>query len=312
MTARRRLTRLLLGALTISILTVGPAPADTYVAGTTFVARGADITVADFGVVECNAMPAPSTGGACIPWSGGGGGVRVVDAVNGTNVAFQACVDNDGNSLCGGVPTVAGCDDDIVFSHHDNGTFSNPLAAPTSFRAGCPGGFRGWVVFLCQGTHATTAPHTHEVTTGTVTAAGSGGPSGEFCGGVPLGKPYIRTTVSNGCLVQGTMQTGSGLGLTPTATTSFAMSFSIGTCLAGGVTASGVVTGSCFAATGSGQFSSGHKFTLTWAGTSMVFTPVGTSGAAGSAVVVEDPLDTGSCSSFTANRFAVFGSFVLP
>ena len=191
MLRRRRLTRLLLGVLSISLLTVRPAPADQYVAGSTFVARVDNTTVLDLGFVECTGTSGPGVGGGCIPWTAGGGAIEVIDAVNGRNVAFQVCIDNDGDRFCGGVPTIAGCDDTIVFSHFDDGTFSNPLAAPTSFTTGCPGGFRGWVVFLCQGVHATGTPHEHEVTTGTITSAGGGGPSGQFCG-TPLGKPYIH------------------------------------------------------------------------------------------------------------------------
>lgn len=312
MIGRRRFARLLLGALAVSALTVGPAEGDTYGAGTTFVARGAAITAADIGLVECNPDPVPSGGGACIPWSGGGSGIEVIDAVNGRNVAFQVCVDNDGDSFCGGVPTVAGCQDDIVFSHFDNGTFSNPLAAPTSFRSGCPGGFRGWVVFLCQGAHAAGTPHTHEVTTGTVTAVGGGGPSGEFCG-APLGKPYVSTRVTNGCVVQGSMNSGTmyttGFGPAVTAM-NFTLAFPFSQCLGGSVTASGKISGSCFAATGEGQFSTGHKFTFVWAGPTMELTPVGTFGAAGNLLLVPDPTAGQSCNT-GSTQFLASGGLAL-
>ncbi|HVF74864.1 MAG TPA: hypothetical protein VM938_07430 [Acidimicrobiales bacterium] len=313
MIERRRLTRLFLGVLAILGLAVGPAPADTYVSGTTFVARGANTTAADIGLVQCSPTPAPSTGGACIPWSGGGGGIEVVDAVNGHDVAFQVCVDNDGDGFCGGLPLVAGCDDFIVFSHFDNGSFSNPLAAPTAFKSGCPGGFRGWVVFLCQGAHVDTTPHTHEVTTGTITAAGGGGPSGTFCG-TPLGKPYIHTSLVNGCAVQGTMTTGQPmyqLGVGPVASgVPFSMSFSVGACSSTtSASASGTISGSCFAATGSGQVN-GRGFTFVWAGSQMELTPVGVNGAAGTLAVLPDAAGGQSCAT-GATRFVVAGVLAI-
>lgn len=311
MRARHRLLRVLLGVLAIGTLTVGPAPADDYVAGSTFVARSSGGTVVDFGVVECNTVGGPSVGGACIPWSAGGQAIEVVDDHNGRDVAFQVCVDNDGDHLCGGLPTIAGCNDDIVFSHFDDGSFSNPLAAPTSFRTGCPGGFRGWVVFLCQGTHATTAPHTHEVTTGRVTAAASGGPSGEFCG-APLGKPYVRATASNACFGQGTMQTSVPLSALQTRTAGFTLLFSLGSCLAGNTAASGTLTGTCFNATGTGQFSSGRKFNVTWAGPLMELTPVGGDGAAGTLTVVPDATVGSSCQADNASRFVTTAVVYLP
>lgn len=305
MNARRRLTRLFIGVLALSALTVGPAPADDYVAGTTVVARGGT-TLVDLGLVECN-TGVPSVGGACIPWSGGGSAIEVVDDQNGRDVAFQACVDNDGNSFCGGVPTIAGCDDDIAFSHFDNGTFSNPLAAPTGFRSGCPGGFPGWVVFLCQGAHAVGAPHTHEVTTGTITSAASGGPSGEFCGGQVVGKPYVRSAIPNGCAVQGTMILSTQFVNPPASrTASFSVSFTAGTCSAGMVTMSGTLTGSCFEATGQGQFSSGRKFTLTWVGGVMELTPMGNQGGVGTLSVTPDTASGQSCLT-GASRFIVAG-----
>lgn len=302
MTARQWFARLFIGVLVLSALAVRPAPADDYVAGTTVVGRGAGITMVDLGVVECNST-GPSVGGACIPWSGGG--VEVVDQVNGTNVAFQVCVDNDGNSFCGGTPLIAGCEDDIVFSHFDDGTFSNPLAAPTSFRSGCPGGFRGWVVFLCQGAHAAGTPHTHEVSRGTVTAAGGGGPSGEFCAGF-AGKPYVRSAIPDACVFAGSMQTGAMYNPpAPTTTTAFSVTFTIGGCVRSSATFTGTMTGSCFAATGSGDFD-GHPFLLTWAGGAIELTPVGLHGTAGTMAVTPNSPNGQSCTS-GATDFIVAG-----
>lgn len=307
-----RLARVFAAVVGIAVATVSPGQADTYVAGSTVVVRqdpGAG-TAADSGFVECSTAPAPSTGGACIPWTAGGNAIKVVDQVNGTAVAFQVCVDNDGNQQCGGTPTIAGCDDDVVYSHFDNGSFSNPLAAPTSFRTGCPGGYRGWVVILCQGAHASGGAHTHEVTEGTVTSVTGGGPSGEFCGpppGVP-GKPYfLGRPPSNLCAGGGVLTTGP-LGapfLAATASYSFSLTFS-GACTSGtSLTVNGSITGSCGAAEGSGTVNGQpHRFLFRVTGIGMTVIPVGPEGAVGSLFIA--PATGESCLT-GADQFLVNG-----
>ena len=316
---------------TVAVTTVA-RPADAaetyaYVAGTTAVARTGGSTVADSGTVVCAGAPdadaGAGVGGVCIPWSAGGSAIEVVDGALGHDVAFQACVDNDGNLQCGGTPVISGCADAVVFSHFDNGTFSNPLAAPTSFTSGCPGGFPGWVVFLCQGAHDAGGLHAHEATGGTVTTVASGGPSGQFCGSPPVlpGKPYygyLPTGVENVCTGEGTLTTPPlhfpGLG--PAATGTFSATFDLGACVTGTVTLSGTITGPaggayCNLATGAGTVA-GHRFTFLLTGGLFQITPVTPEGAAGLLSLVADPTTTPPQSCVNgATKFLFAGSVIL-
>lgn len=171
--------------VTFALLALGvAAPAaqsERYTAGATFVARTGS-TLFDNGFVACHGNA--GEGGACVPW-GAGDSILVVDDSLGEDVAFQACVDNDGDRICsqGASLVLPGCEDDIYFSHSDGGVFHNPVGPMrTSFRAGCPGGFPGYVVFLCSGVHQDlSGPHVHQVTTGMMEIASGGEGSGNFC-----------------------------------------------------------------------------------------------------------------------------------
>ena len=290
----------------------GSSMAQDYVAGSTAVVRATPGgTVADSGFVECSPAPAPSTGGACIPWTAGGSAIKVTDDVNGTAVAFQVCVDNDGNQQCGGTPTITGCDDDIVFSHFDSGAFSNPVAAPTSFRSGCPGGFKGWVVILCQGVHGVGSPHTHEVTKGTVTSVSGGGASGNFCGGPPFvpGKPYFIGKAPRGlCAGSGTLTTASALTfpvVSAARTATFTLTFNAQACTAATLTANGTLTGDCASAMGSGSVNGTSPFLLRLTSGVLTLTPVGPDGGLGILTIVPSATGGESCvtgaDSFTVN-----------
>lgn len=183
--------------------------AATYTGGATFVARDDGLgQLLDAGGVLCHAGTGDGVGGACIAWDTLDNVeefLRVEDALAGLDVAFQVCVDNSGDGLCGGPRGLdsvggvggGGCPDTILFSHDDAGAFFNPLGPlPTGFPSGCTGGFPGWVVFLCEGVHDdNTTAHQHAVTTGHVTPATSGSGSGTFCGGIAQQdlppKPYV-------------------------------------------------------------------------------------------------------------------------
>lgn len=172
------------GAALALALSAMPADADPYTGALTFVARTNGFVPADNGVVVCD----PGTGGAggaCIAWDGASDSVLVSDVLAGLDVAYQVCVDNDGDGVCvERSPLLPGCDDQIFFSHADGGAFFNPLGPlPTSFLPGCPGGFPGWVVFLCTGVHDDGAAHTHDATDGTVVGTTGGTGYGNFCGG---------------------------------------------------------------------------------------------------------------------------------
>lgn len=186
--------RVFVSVVVLTLLVVG-APASEaheYVGGGTTVVKGASSTLLDEGAVVCNGET--GEGGACIPFSDGGSSIHVVDDTLGEDVAFQVCIDNDGNRACGGDPFIGGCADTIVFSHDDDGSFANPLAVSTGFTPGCPGGYPGWVVFICDGVHDAGGAHTHVPTHGTIeTSTDPGEAGGDFCGGPPLdlGKPYF-------------------------------------------------------------------------------------------------------------------------
>lgn len=166
----------------------------------------------DSGVITCmKAKPVPSIGGGCVPF-GVGNSILVTDMNAGLEVAYQVCLDNNGDGSCSlttpaarvaaGACVVVGtsttcereaadiglpsgpCDDELFFSHSDDGAFHNPLGPlPTDFKDGCPGGsWRGYVVILCEGVHATAAPHVHPVVAGSITATTGGTGYGTFCG----------------------------------------------------------------------------------------------------------------------------------
>lgn len=200
-----------IGAATLGILLTATAALGAgYVAGTTFVVQSNTAgnvlgtqTPLDNGALVCRQSTGSGIGGACLRWGSLGPGeefVRVLDESAGPNVAFQVCIDNDGDQICGGDSLQNPCRDDIFFSHDDQGNFFNPLGPlPQEFAQGCPGGFPGWLVFLCQGTHETnqSQPHQHPVTAGSISATTDGAGYGTFCGGGPLGdetadpKPYF-------------------------------------------------------------------------------------------------------------------------
>lgn len=199
--------RVLIVPLLVGLVIIPFAEGGTYVTGLTFVVRDAGEagTLVDSGGVVCRASTGSGVGGGCIPWSTLGLGessVLVTDEVNGTAVAYQACIDNDGNGICGGEPAAFGCDDQIFFSHSDGGSFFNPLGPlPTSFSPGCGGGYPGWVVFLCTGAHNdSSGPHSHPASAGSMSGTTSGTGYGNFCGGGTggagaganvTGKPYL-------------------------------------------------------------------------------------------------------------------------
>lgn len=175
--------------LLVSSVTVGTAgPFDEYVGGGVVVVRDAEQqgTVVDDGLVVCNKTdPQPSLGGGCVlfgPWEA----ILVTDNVVGTAVAFQVCIDNNGDSKCSGrgsEPGTGFCSDDLLFSHDDAGFFYNPLGPlPQGFRPGCPGGpWPGYVVFLCEGVHNTGTPHAHPAFGGSISGAPAGTGFGNFC-----------------------------------------------------------------------------------------------------------------------------------
>ena len=155
-----------------------------YVAGGTAVVREDGQPTADEGSVVCNNGNNEGVGGFCTSF-GGGDAMAVFDAAAQSDVAFQVCVDNDGDGFCT-TPDTGPCADVVAFSHDDSGAFYNPVGPlPTGFSPGCgAGAWNGYVVFLCQGTHISGGVgHVHPATTGTgrVTSGGEG--LGTFCGG---------------------------------------------------------------------------------------------------------------------------------
>lgn len=202
----------------------GDPPATYHGAGTVVVASsgaigpvtlGSGFTIVDVGLLSCHNTPGgegqpnpqPSfsgNGGACIPFGAmQGNALLVTDNVHNTDVAFQVCVDIDGDSLCTG-PTGAPCGDQILFSHDTTtGAFHNPLFVlplqnAYSFCGGA--GFPGYIVILCAGAHQDeptfpptnpSGTHTHEVTAGTIEGAWATSPaSGDFCGAPTAVKAY--------------------------------------------------------------------------------------------------------------------------
>ncbi len=206
MTDRRRALGYAACLIILAVVAFPPAapaaPGDPhpYVGGATAVVRSGDQTPVDEGTVVCD-PDGESLGGACVPFSEAGPDpfVLVLDDILGEQVAFQVCIDNDGDGSCAWDPE-APCGDDVYFSHDDDGNFHNPLGPlPTGFRPGCAGngGFPGYVVFLCQGAHVPEgdASHVHPATSGTVSSLDSAGPPnaglGDFCAGVATVKVYV-------------------------------------------------------------------------------------------------------------------------
>lgn len=170
----------------------------------------------EVGTVDCS----QNVGGACLPFPPDGSGAkgawiqvqgRVVS--NCCGIPLQICLDNDGDDVCGTgtSPTDDSCNDQIWATHTDAGGFINPIGPlPTGYKADCPGGSRhvGYVVIVCEATHAPAGPpgHEHAVVDGTLTAAtelhsNGSAPSGDFCRAgtpgtvitetVPLGVPPV-------------------------------------------------------------------------------------------------------------------------
>jgi hypothetical protein len=204
----RSILLLALGALATWAL---PSPAEPQVreaaftvGGTAVVKQAGQPPVVDRGVMTCSRTTGEGIGGACLSFPGGPvdpipGFVAVNDAVAGPAVAFQVCVDNDGDGRCITPKQGRPCDDDVFFSHDDRGTFFNPLGPlPPYFRQGCPGGpWRGYVVFICNGVHDAGGAHSHPATRGVAVLTPSGQGFGNFCGGTPQApsdKLYLLTS----------------------------------------------------------------------------------------------------------------------
>lgn len=180
------LAALLLGA-SLLIAPAVPAPPSVvqYAAGGTAVVKeqGQPAQV-DSGALACT-QNGVGVGGGCIPF-GNYDSILVQDAARGRNVAFQVCIDNNGDGACSG-ESGNSCRDQQFFSHDDAGAFFNPLGPlPKGFLPGCPGGaWKGYVVFLCEGVHIPVRPpgpgHAHPATAGTISGALSGTGYGNFC-----------------------------------------------------------------------------------------------------------------------------------
>ena len=187
-----------------SIFVVSTALAGGYVSGGTFVIKTNGLTPVDNGGVVCQGMDGSGVGGGCLPFPVAGPGtpggfVGVNDNNAGNAVAFQVCIDNNGDGICGGPQTNDRCRDQIFFSHADGGAFFNPLGPlPTGPREGCLNAFHGYIVLLCEGEHndGKSTPHTHTLTTGTIFAATQGSGYGNFCGGGGAGTPAGDTNTA--------------------------------------------------------------------------------------------------------------------
>lgn len=178
----------LLGAsIAVASLGVAPPASVTYLGGGTLVAKQQfGEAVVDSGALVCTTQGL-GVGGGCVPF-GSGDSIGVLDLLAGKQVAFQVCIDNDGDGLCGGdFGGALTCRDEQFFSHHDDGAFFNPLGPlPKAFQRGCPGGaWPGYVVFLCEGAHVPVRPpgppHVHGATEGTVELTTGGTGFGNFC-----------------------------------------------------------------------------------------------------------------------------------
>ncbi|HWG90998.1 MAG TPA: hypothetical protein VNZ52_09155 [Candidatus Thermoplasmatota archaeon] len=213
---------------TSAIVPVGPSK--SYVGAGTIVTNfnlaatpgtAGQITIADNGAVTCedtnrDGIYESGTGGACITFAEfgtKGNGIYVRDAsVADKDLAFQVCLDANGDGLCGnpaGSVTSGStdyCQDRIFFSHSTrDGSNANPLGlnrayfdyiwGPAGLNCGANGGFPGFVVILCAGVHggASLAQHTHHVTRGTITPISDApqmSDAGDFCGGPVAAKAY--------------------------------------------------------------------------------------------------------------------------
>lgn len=173
----------------VGLALTGPALAG-YTLGGTFVVKTQSGTLVDNGAVVCQGMNGDGVGGGCLPFPADGrlGFVGVVDDSAGSEVAFQVCIDNNGDGICGG-PQSAECPDQIFFSHADGGKFFNPLG-PLPTKTLCAQGHQGYVILLCTGEHQDeTLPHTHSLTQGLIYPASNGSGYGNFCGGGGTGTP---------------------------------------------------------------------------------------------------------------------------
>lgn len=171
----------------------------------------AQATFVDNGAVVCedtngDGIYDSGRGGTCIPFANMGydDSIYVVDALENENVAYQVCVDMNGDGVCGidaANGTIGFCRDAIFFSHSSfTGGFDNPMYVDTpglaSQQAMCggSGGFQGYVVILCAGAHQTFGDpdgHTHEATIGQVyTTFGASKPHGDYCGSPVAAKAY--------------------------------------------------------------------------------------------------------------------------
>ena len=192
------------GTLVAPVLHAEAEDSPRYVAGGTAVVRDGGATLVDSGGMSCENATGNGGGGLCLPFGDGEPAVALHDDVNGEEVAFQVCIDNDGDGVCVSPDTSSPCPDQVFFSHNGAGEFFNPVGPlPTGFLDGCPGGpWRGYVVFVCEGVHRAPDGSTHEHPatsgTGTVTTGGEG--NGDFCGGTapqPTRKPYVLAPVAD-------------------------------------------------------------------------------------------------------------------
>lgn len=192
----------LLTALAAAASFAAPSSADheqvyeaTYAGGGTAVVKETGRPpAADEGVLACAPGGSLSLGGGCVAFGKDPDltSVLVNDVTAGTDVAFQVCLDNNGDGRCVS-PDEGPCADQIFFSHDDGGRFFNPLGPlPTAFAPGCRGGeWHGYVVFLCEGAHVAGADgtggvtHAHPVVHGTISTLNGwkGTGYGTFCGG---------------------------------------------------------------------------------------------------------------------------------
>ena len=205
---RSRLVLMLTAAASVVSLVVPSHAGQGGVRETAYTGGGAAVVkqtgqapIADTGLLTCSATTGEGIGGGCVSFGFDpfNTSVQVLDAVNADHVAFQVCIDNDGNGICRS-PDNGPCADQIFFSHNDEGQFFNPLGPlPIKFKDGCPGGpWRGYVVFLCTGAHeAGGSSHAHPATKGNITVAPVPGTGfGNFCGGTtqdPSNKTYLVT-----------------------------------------------------------------------------------------------------------------------
>ncbi len=196
---------LLVAVVAASSVLIGTAPGGhagerqaQYEGNGASVVRVAGVTLVDSGQMTCSISTGNGTGGSCLRFDPlvPAPAILVQDSANGTNQAFQVCLDNNGDSFCTS-PEQGPCADDIVFSHADGGAFFNPLTVPPMFRPGCPGGpFPGYIIFTCAGQHVDGTAHSHSATNGSATLVSGGTGSGNFCGGTQQNvsrKRYILT-----------------------------------------------------------------------------------------------------------------------